>query len=215
GIETKINEVIDSKKDDFFLLLKTYLIKEIESLYLIIHNKLEAWLKTFGLRLAQPLALQTPLKAPLTLIEPYIGDRLALPLLRTFEGLVSAISSLSMAAICGGGGLALLAHGPAGLAMGAAAGLALSTAGLFWGREKVKSLAKKQRLPKFIIKLIISDTKINNLRIKLLNDINNNIDNLFDNFINNISTDINNKINYEIDRLSIVNFDRWADDNKP
>jgi|LSQX01.3.fsa_nt_gb hypothetical protein len=67
--------------------------------------------------------------------------------LNVLAGVLGSLVTAGGALLCGGSGAALVAAGPVGLAVGGAAGLALSVLLLRWGRSRVKTMAEEISLP--------------------------------------------------------------------
>ena len=62
-------------------------------------------------------------------------------------GVLGSLVTAGTALLCGGAGTALVAAGPLGLAVGGAAGLALSVLMVRWGRDRVRKMAEEIPLP--------------------------------------------------------------------
>ncbi|MBP6333000.1 MAG: Hsp70 family protein [Aminivibrio sp.] len=75
-------------------------------------------------------------------------------------GVLGSLVTAGGALLCGGSGAALVAAGPVGLAVGGAAGLALSVLLVRWGRDRVKKMAEEIPLPPAAAVLLMTEAGV-------------------------------------------------------
>jgi len=72
-------------------------------------------------------------------------------------GVVGSLITAGAALLCGGSGAALVAAGPVGLAVGGAAGLALSALLVRYGRDRLKRITEEIPLPPAVAALLVTE----------------------------------------------------------
>lgn len=87
------------------------------------------------------------------------------------QGLVTAITAVVMASLLGGGGIALLVHGPVGLVIGAVLGVSGAVLVLRYGKKAAKERIESLEISPFLLKLPLSDTMIRKIRSNISDDI--------------------------------------------
>jgi hypothetical protein len=204
-LESEVAAEVDDYQDTLYQLARRTFAEETAALALIARERLSAWLEGHGLKLAGGLPEGGPEGPGPSLDAPDVGDSLVHPLVLVTGGLVSAVSSTLLAAACGGGGLALLAHGPAGLLMGVLGGVALSGAGLIYGQERLKKALKDRPLPKVVAKMIASDAMVRRIRQDFGAGLEERFRSLDERFEGRLRQSIVAMIDAEIDNLGIVN----------
>lgn len=118
---------------------------------------------------------------------------------------ISIITSL-VSAISGSAGLALIAHGPIGLAIGAVIGALVGYHVVFFGREEAKRKVEDwDGCPTWIINTVLSENKISNMRVDIERQIKENMIEQSCKAKMQIEQQIQQIVNYEIERLSAIN----------
>jgi hypothetical protein len=204
-IENQILKIVQTYKPELTDLINTDITNEIITINTILQAKIHHWLDQFGLRLEGLLPSNSDLPETVEINNLIIGDQLARPLLMMTNGLVSAWTSIIVATICGGGGMAILASGPLGLFLGVIGGLTLSGLGLLLGQEKLRQYAKRQTLPRFVVKAIITEKNIQLAREKFKDDLSKQLDAAYSTFIKQYDSQLNDIITNEIEQIGILN----------
>jgi hypothetical protein len=138
--------------------------REVAALSLIARDRLKAWLSAFGLKLADQAEGDDGGDRGLVLDSLLVGDNLVHPLVLVAGGLVSVLSTTILASLFGGAGVALVAHGPAGLLAGVVGGVVISGAGLIYGQDWMKRRFKERSLPGLVRRLIASESMARKIR---------------------------------------------------
>jgi hypothetical protein len=163
-MEADVAAIIDGQRELTGRLVEEALGGEVAALAIIARERLRAWLETFGLKLADRTVGDDSGERGLVLDSLMVGDQMVHPLVLLLGGLVSAISSTLLAALFGGAGVAMVAHGPAGLLAGVVGGVVLSGAGLIRGQDWLKRRLKDQPMPGLVTSLIASESMIRKIR---------------------------------------------------
>ena len=129
-------------------------------------------------------------------------DHLDLPdisadMFKNIARLVTGITGLIVAMICGGGGMALIMSGPIGLVIGLVIGVAAGIAGT--------EAAKRVPVPPVMLKMVLTETKLNSARRKLTHEIAAKITELSSAFDTELNQQITDLVRREIDSLSEIN----------
>ena len=130
-------------------------------------GRTEDFFRRHGFQMAEDEEALPPLVEGAILVAPDPLD----PLSRPAETLVLALFAGAGAVVSGGGGMALIASGPLGLAIGAGLGLVagwtLLTQGREWSRQKLEDLS----LPPSVTRSLWSGKTLKALRDKFLEDL--------------------------------------------
>jgi len=110
---------------------------------------------------------------------------------------VVGVTASIVAAICGGGGMALIASGPIGWIIGLIVGIGVGIAGA--------EAAKQIPIPSLALKIVLTDGKIKDARKKLREDIENEVGDLAANRDDDIEAQVSDMVSREIDSLSEIN----------
>jgi hypothetical protein len=163
-LEADVSAIIADYEPAMRKLASEALSREVASLSLIARDRLKAWLETFGLKLSDSLEDQGATEGPLALDSLMVGDNLVQPLILVLGGLVSVMTSTILAALFGGAGVAMVAHGPAGLLAGVVGGVVLSGAGIIYGKDWLKKRFKEKPLPGVVMAVIASESMSRKIR---------------------------------------------------
>ncbi|MDR3152809.1 MAG: rod shape-determining protein [Deltaproteobacteria bacterium] len=183
--------------------LETMLAEETRVIYSISQEKARAWLATFGLAAAPAPPWKSQASSGLEL-RLAVGDELAQPLFGAFSGLVYALAAAVSASVCGGAGLALLASGPAGLVAGALGGAALGGIGLAVGRERLLEFIKRQSLPGFVTRAVITEASVAKVREELRAGLAKELEKVTEGFAGELQEVLGDMVKREIEELGIV-----------
>jgi len=112
-----------------------------------------------------------------------------------------ALTTVITAMICGGSGMALIASGPIGWIIGAILGLVIS----LYGTEKAKQMAEEWDVPGWVLKMVLTDSKIAETRNKMLTDIKSAAQQEMTRVEDKIIEQISNLVKHEIEALSDIN----------
>jgi molecular chaperone DnaK len=110
-----------------------------------------------------------------------------------------------VAMICGGGGLALIASGPIGWIIGAILGLVVAALMVTYGAEKAKEMATEWNVPPWMLKLVITDKKIAEVREKLSNDLASIVEGQLSQMQSALEEQVIGQVEREIDSLNEIN----------
>ncbi|MDR1677936.1 MAG: Hsp70 family protein [Deltaproteobacteria bacterium] len=204
-IDDQVKAVIDNYQERLRTIAQEQINIEILAIKTILQVKVQDWLNTYGLRLEGRLPSNSQTGELVEIDRPLIGEKLIQPLVTAANGSVAVWSGLIAASVCGGSGLAILATGPLGLFLGALGGLGLSGLGLRIGRERIERLIKEQKLPKFLVKSVISDKNIDRVRTDFKNDIVTKVNKMYHDLIEKLPIEIDAVIVNEIKQLGIIN----------
>ena len=179
--------------------------REVASLGLIARDRLKAWLETFGLKLTDKIAPEGAEGGRLFLDSLMVGDNLVHPLILVVGGLVSVMTSTILAALFGGAGVAMVAHGPAGLLAGVLGGVVLSGAGLIYGQDWLKKRFKGKPLPGLVMKMIASESMSRKIRGDFEAKLSEQLEESGKDFEKRLGEAVMGMLDEEIENLGIVN----------
>jgi hypothetical protein len=204
-VETEVAAIIRGYDESMRDLVKEALGRELSALSLIARERLRAWLEGHGLKMAEGTSDGPGRERPLVLDSLLVGDNLVHPLVLALGGLVSVVSSTILAALFGGAGVALVAHGPAGLLAGVVGGVVLSGAGLLYGQDRIKKRLKERPMPAMVMSMIASDSMIAKIRQAFETKLAEQLRSLGGEFERGLRVALTAMIDEEIENLGLVN----------
>jgi hypothetical protein len=179
--------------------------REVASLSLLARERLKVWLETFGLKLPDRPSTERASDGDLALGGLAVGDNLVHPLILVVGGLVSVVTSTILAALFGGAGVAMVAHGPAGLLAGVVGGVVLSGAGLIYGQDWLKKRFKERPLPGLVMRMIASESMSRKIRRDFEAKLVERLTAIGEDFEGRLGQAVRAMIDEEIENLGIVN----------
>ncbi|MDR1295795.1 MAG: hypothetical protein LBO05_00120 [Deltaproteobacteria bacterium] len=203
-VEDGIGRITDDYKPRLVQLVDRNINSQTAGLGLILQGKIQVWLDAYGLRLDGRLPSGSDEVRRIQVDRPMEGF-LSDPLVFLVNSLVASLTSLLVASICGGTGMALLASGPMGLILGAGAGAWLGYVAMRQGRGGITKAVKGVCLPGIIAGRLISDSSILKARNKLETSLREEIDKKCQEIVGEMSERLDKAIVREIDQVGIVN----------
>jgi hypothetical protein len=204
-VEEGIKKIAIDYEPHLAQLISEEINAQIGGLSIILEGKIQAWLSTSGLRLAGRLPGATlPHLQELQVDQP-VGDRLSEPLLLVVKTTTYTLTSLLVASLCGGGGIALVSTGIYGLIFGFLGGIWISYLGLKAGRGGITSGIKKLRLPKMLSKRLITEKNILKARNQFLTDLTVKMEESYQVVIGELQKNLHQAITREIEQIGMIN----------
>ena len=167
-----------------------------------VNEVVNGWFTDHGLVLPdQSISMKRFDSKGISVIDPYAPDLYG-EIFDTVAGVTSGIVAVIIAAICGGSGMALIASGPIGWLIGLVLGAVVAYLALQYGADQAKEMSKDWEVPGWMIKPVLTDTKIKKSRSLFRQDVFNEISKALTVPIDDIAEQIQKRTKLEIDALS-------------
>ena len=143
----------------------------ITRLYQTTLEKTRSWLLATGLQLNAPSNMDNISQENITINGGNTDPEIAESIVATIALIVGTIGALIIAAICGGGGMALIMSGPVGWLIGLIIGAVIVVATIAGTEEQAKEYAENMKISWAVLYPILTDAKINDCQQKLRNEL--------------------------------------------
>ena len=204
-LKNQISSYAASYQDSLFEVISETYEENIHLLYQTALEKTRDWIKREGLRLSYSDNLSYRLENNVGLVETRFDPEIAESVVFLIKWVVGSISTVIVASICGGSGMALIMSGPIGwiigLAMGAAGMIALAAGVTKPATDYLESL----RIPGTALYFVLTDAAIDSCRSKLQNELQDQLAVESKKIAEQIMSQMETAIRYELEKLNELN----------